>query len=66
MHAPIHYLSSQVQGQVDALCEGSRAECHESMHSYIVTHFEVDALCEGSRAECHGSMTHTCSNPWLL
>ena len=28
---PYMYLSSQV----DALCEGSRAECHESMHSYM-------------------------------
>ena len=36
--------------EVDALCEGSRAECHGSMHSYM--YFEVDALCEGSRAEC--------------
>ena len=35
--------------EVDALCEGSRAECHGSMHPYM--YFEVDAPCEGSRAE---------------
>ena len=46
MH-PYMYLSSQV----DALCEGSRAECHVPMHSYMHTHsyFELDALCQWSR-----------------
>ena len=42
--------------EVDVLCEGSRAECHGSMHPYMYLSSQVDALCEGSRSECSGSM----------